>query len=131
MNAVSRRAFLAAAAGVSGAVAAPPAIPAVAEIRRGGMIYRRLGQSDLYPSLLSFGSHTDPAYKRKVAHGSVLNEEGQAHRDHLLAHALDLGVNMVDVYESEGQWEPVAPITAGVFTGPARCRTLAGPRGWG
>ena len=110
MNAVSRRAFLAAAAGVSGAVAAPPAIPAVAEIRRGGMIYRRLGQSDLYPSLLSFGSHTDPAYKRKVAHGSVLNEEGQARRDHLLAHALDLGVNMVDVYESEGQWEPVARV---------------------
>jgi hypothetical protein len=25
------------------------------------MTYRRLGQTDLYPSLLSFGSHTDPA----------------------------------------------------------------------
>ncbi len=107
---VSRRAFLAAAAAVPAAVAAPPAVAPVAELRRGGMIYRRLGQTDLYPSLLSFGSHTDPAYKRKVTHGSVLTEEGQARRDHLLTRALDLGVNMVDVYESEGQWEHVARV---------------------
>src|SRR5918997_1778504 len=105
MGCVSRRAFLAAAAGVPAVMAAP-----VAELRRGGMIYRRLGRTDLYPSLLSFGSHTDPAFKRKVKHGSVLTEEGQTRRDNLLSHALDRGVNMVDVYESEGQWEHVARV---------------------
>jgi aryl-alcohol dehydrogenase-like predicted oxidoreductase len=42
--------------------------------------------------------------------GNVLSEEGQNRRDHLLTHALDLGVNMVDVYENEGQWEPVARV---------------------
>jgi aryl-alcohol dehydrogenase-like predicted oxidoreductase len=74
------------------------------------MIYRRLGQTDLYPSLLSFGSHTDPAYKRKVTRGTVLSEEGQARRDRLLSRALDLGVNMVDTYESDGQWDHVARV---------------------
>jgi aryl-alcohol dehydrogenase-like predicted oxidoreductase len=110
MTAVSRRAFLAAAAGVPAAVAAPSIVAPVPEIRRSGMIYRRLGQTELFPSLLSFGSHTDPAFKRKAAQGSVLTEEGQARRDRLLTHALDLGVNMVDVYENEGQWEPVARV---------------------
>src|SRR5687767_5367279 len=110
MYSVSRRAFLAAAAGAPAAIAAPAVVSPVAELRRGGMIYRRLGQTDLYPSLLSFGSHTDPAYKRKVTHGTVLTEEGQARRDRLLTRALDLGVNMVDVYESEGQWEHVARV---------------------
>lgn len=74
------------------------------------MIYRRLGQTDLYPSLLSFGSHTDPAFKRKAQYGSVLTEEGQRRRDALLARALDLGVNMVDTYESDGQWDHVARV---------------------
>ncbi|MCL4850033.1 MAG: hypothetical protein KJZ78_01465, partial [Bryobacteraceae bacterium] len=82
----------------------------VAQYRRGGMVYRRLGQTSLYPSVLSFGSHTDPAYKRKVKHGSVLTEEGQQYRDRMLARALDLGVNMVDTYETEGQWEHVARV---------------------
>jgi aryl-alcohol dehydrogenase-like predicted oxidoreductase len=81
---------------------------AVREYRRGGMVYRRLGQTDLYVSLLSFGSHTDPAYKHQVGSEMVLNEEGQARRDRQVAHALDLGINMIDTYESEGQWEPVA-----------------------
>ena len=110
MHAVSRRAFLAAAAGLPAAVAAPATVAPVPEIRRAGMLYRRLGQTELYPSLLSFGSHTDPAYKRKVTYGTVLTEEGQSLRDHLLSHALDLGVNMVDVYETEGQWEHVARV---------------------
>lgn len=110
MHAVSRRAFLTAAAGVPAAITASAAVSPVPELRRAGMIYRRLGQTELYPSLLSFGSHTDPAYKRKVTHGNVLTEEGQARRDYLLSHALDLGVNMVDVYENEGQWEPVARV---------------------
>ena len=74
------------------------------------MIYRRLGRTDLYPSLLSFGSHTDPAFKRKVERGTVLTEEGQARRDRLLTRALDLGVNMVDTYESDGQWDHVARV---------------------
>jgi aryl-alcohol dehydrogenase-like predicted oxidoreductase len=110
MVAVSRRAFLAAAAGVPASTAAPASVAPLPEVRRGGMVYRRLGQTDLYPSLLSFGSHTDPAFKRKATHGTVLTEEGQARRDRLLSHALDAGVNMVDVYESEGQWEPVARV---------------------
>jgi aryl-alcohol dehydrogenase-like predicted oxidoreductase len=110
MQAVSRRAFFATTAGLSAAIAAPSSVSPVPEIRRAGMVYRRLGQTDLYPSLLSFGSHTDPAHKRKVTHGSVLTEEGQALRDRLLTRALDMGVNMVDVYESEGQWEPVARV---------------------
>jgi aryl-alcohol dehydrogenase-like predicted oxidoreductase len=119
MVAVSRRAFLAAAAALPAGLASPSTVAPVAEIRRGGMIYRRLGQTELYPSLLSFGSHTDPAYKRKVTHGNILTEEGQSLRDHLLTHALDLGVNMIDVYESEGQWEPVARVVK-----PRRQRTL-------
>ena len=81
--------------------------PAVREIRRSGMVYRQLGHTDLYVSLLSFGSHTDPRFKKKVEHGNVLVEEGQAQRDRLVASALDRGVNLVDTYESEGQWEPM------------------------
>ena len=83
------------------------------------MIYRRVGQTDLYSSLLSFGSHTDPAFKRKVTRGTVLTEEGQARRDRLLSRALDLGVNMVDTYESDGQWEHVARVVK-----PRRQNTL-------
>jgi len=110
MRTLSRRAFVTAAAGFSAAISAPGAPAPVAQYRRGGMIYRRLGQTSLYPSLLSFGSHTDPAYKRKVKYGSVLTEEGQQRRDRMLARALDLGVNMVDTYETEGQWEHVARV---------------------
>jgi aryl-alcohol dehydrogenase-like predicted oxidoreductase len=78
------------------------------EFRRGGMTYRRLGQTDMYPSLLSFGSHTDPADRVKAPNGTVLTAAGQARRDRIIAHAFDLGVNLVDVYSSEGQWEPAA-----------------------
>jgi aryl-alcohol dehydrogenase-like predicted oxidoreductase len=110
MHALSRRAFLASAAAISTAVAAPATVAPIAQFRRGGMIYRRIGQTDVYTSLLSFGSHTDPAFKRKAARGTVLTEEGQQRRDRLLARALDLGVNMVDTYESDGQWEHVARV---------------------
>jgi aryl-alcohol dehydrogenase-like predicted oxidoreductase len=119
MSAVSRRAFLAAAAALPSSLSASGAAPSVPEVRRGGMVYRRLGQTELYPSLLSFGSHTDPAYKRKVKYGTVLTDEGQALRDNLLSRALDQGVNMVDVYETEGQWEHVARVVR-----PHRARTL-------
>ena len=91
-------------------MAAPATVPPVAQFRRGGMIYRRLGQTDLYPSLLSFGSHTDPTFKQKAANGTVLTAEGQSRRDKLVSRALDLGVNMVDTYESDGQWDHVAKV---------------------
>jgi aryl-alcohol dehydrogenase-like predicted oxidoreductase len=80
----------------------------IREFRRGGMLYRRLGRTDLFVSVLSFGSHTDPAFKRPTKQGNVLSDEGQTRRDRQLARAFDRGVNMVDTYENEGQWEPVA-----------------------
>ncbi|MEZ5361439.1 MAG: aldo/keto reductase [Bryobacterales bacterium] len=110
MRCLSRRSFLAAAA--AGAAKAA-SLPAVTEYRRGGMVYRKLGGSDLYVSLLSFGSHTDPAYKVPAEHGMVLNEEGQRRRDRQLSRAFDRGVNMVDTYENNGQWEPLAKLIQG------------------
>ena len=110
---VSRRAFLkqSSAAAVAGGLACSAALAGskpVHEFRRGGMLYRRLGSTDLHVSCLAFGSHTDGAYRRPAKHGSVLSEEGQARRDRHIAKAFDLGVNMVDTYENAGQWEPVA-----------------------
>ncbi|MBM3734162.1 MAG: aldo/keto reductase [Acidobacteria bacterium] len=101
-----RRAFLASAAGAALAGTVPP----VREIRRGGMTYRQLGHTDLYVSLLSFGSHTDPRYKQKAGQGNILTPDGQAMRDRLIARAFDRGVNMLDTYESEGQWEHAARV---------------------
>ena len=95
----------------------------VKEIRRGGMVYRQLGQTDLYVSLLSFGSHTDPRFKKKVEHGNVLLDEGQARRDRLVARAIDRGINLVDTYESEGQWEPMARVVNGAGSA-RRSKTL-------
>ena len=91
-------AFAAEVGPVTGGLASTEA--AVSEYRRGGMVYRRLGQTDLHVSLLAFGSHTDPDYKRLVGtDAAVLTEEGQTRRDRQIAHALDLGVNMIDTYE--------------------------------
>ncbi len=112
---ISRREFLrqgpslALAASLAGSdvVAADRPQP-IREIRRGGMRYRRLGHTDLYVSTLSFGSHTNPAFKQRAQHGRELNEKGQALRDRRILKAFDLGVNMVDTYENEGQWEPMA-----------------------
>ncbi len=107
---VTRRSFLAgSAAGLLATQTRLWSAPQKAlEYRRGGMTYRRLGQTELYPSLLSFGSHTDPADRVKAPNGTVLTAAGQARRDRIVAHAFDLGVNMIDVYSSEGQWEPAA-----------------------
>ena len=114
MSCLSRRSFLAVAAGQAAARSAVAGdIAPVKEFRRGGMVYRQLGASDLDVSLLSFGSHTDPAYKIPARHGQVLNEEGQRRRDRQLARAFDLGVNMVDTYENNGQWEPLARLVKG------------------
>ena len=115
----TRREFLAAcSAGLlaSRAFAAPGESPAPAlhEFRRGGMIYRRLGQTDMDVSLLSFGSHTDPADRLPAGQDkTVLTPQGQARRDRIIAHAFDLGVNLLDVYASEGQWEPAARLVQG------------------
>jgi len=109
----TRRRWLRQAGGaLAAAVAGTPAgaAPAAEEFERGGMIYRRLGQTDLFVSLLLLGSHTDPAFKIRLKDHNMLNEEGQRRRDRLVAHALDRGVNVIDTYESEGQWEPVARV---------------------
>ncbi|MBL8290586.1 MAG: aldo/keto reductase [Bryobacterales bacterium] len=110
MRCHTRRDFLfRGALGAAALAGSPPAsFGAVKEYRRGGMVYRKLGQTDLYVSLLSFGSHTDPAYKIHGKGRNTLNAEGQARRDRLLARAFDLGVNVVDTYENEGQAEPMA-----------------------
>jgi aryl-alcohol dehydrogenase-like predicted oxidoreductase len=80
-----------------------------AEFRRGGMVYRPLGRTGLHVSLLAFGSHTDPADRVRAGDGkTVLTADGQTRRDHLMTRAMDLGVNLFDVYDSEGQWEPAA-----------------------
>ena len=87
------------------------AAPTVTEHRRGGMTYRPLGRTDLLVSLLAFGSHTDPADRVRAGPGkTALTKEGQARRDRLIARALDLGVNLLDVYDSEGQWEPAVTL---------------------
>jgi aryl-alcohol dehydrogenase-like predicted oxidoreductase len=108
----SRRAFLAASgAGLFAGrtVAAPAQAASPGEYRRGGMVYRPLGQTGLSVSLLSFGSHTDPADRRPGGpNRTVLSPEGQARRDRIIEKAFDYGVNLLDVYESEGQWEPAA-----------------------
>jgi aryl-alcohol dehydrogenase-like predicted oxidoreductase len=92
--------------------AAPETAPATApgEFRRGGMVYRPLGSTGMNLSLLAFGSHTDRAYKLRGGIRNVLNADGQARRDRQISLALDMGVNLIDVYEHEGQWEPLAKL---------------------
>ncbi len=80
----------------------------IREYRRGGMLYRRLGGTDLFVSALSFGSHINPAHRIGAKHGSTLDEKGQARRDRHIAKSMDYGVNMVDTYENAGQWQPMA-----------------------
>jgi len=115
----TRREFLAACSAglVAGRAFAAPGdfqAPTLHEFQRGGMVYRRLGQTDIDVSLLSFGSHTDPADRLPAAQGkTVLTPAGQARRDRIIAHAFDLGVNLLDVYASEGQWEPAARLVRG------------------
>ena len=104
---MTRRDFLTAAGMAT--LPATAAVPQVSEYRRGGMIYRRLGQTDLHLSLLSFGSHTDPADRVRAGRAkTVLTEAGQQRRDRIIDAAFDKGVNLLDVYDSEGQWEPAS-----------------------
>ncbi len=109
----SRRKFLQASCAAVAAKAAGAARPPV-EYRRGGMTYRRLGNTGMDVSLLAFGSHTDPADRIPVRPGkTTLTVKGQAKRDRIIAAAFDRGINLLDVYESEGQWEPAARIVKG------------------
>lgn len=106
MTIPTRRTFL---GGCAGAL-----LNAAPEYQRGGMVYRRLGRTGMDVSLLSFGSHTDPRDRIKVARNkTVLTPEGQVRRDRMIDRAFDLGVNLLDVYESEGQWEPAAKLVRG------------------
>ena len=120
---LSRRRFLSATASLPleaglamGASPADTAEPksAIREYRRGGMLYRRLGRTDIDISVLGFGSHTDPGFKVKTTRGnapySTLSDEGQARRDRQIARAFDLGVNILDIYENQGQREPAARV---------------------
>jgi len=101
-----------AAAPAAPPAAAPETAPANApgEFRRGGMVYRPLGSTGMNLSLLAFGSHTDRAYKLRGGIRNVLNTDGQARRDRQISLAMDMGVNLIDVYEHEGQWEPLAKL---------------------
>ena len=90
-------------------MAAAPSV-GTGEFRRGGMVYRPLGKTGMNVSLLAFGSHTDRAYKLRGGIRNVLNAEGQARRDRQISLAMDRGVNLIDVYEHEGQWEPLAKL---------------------
>ena len=108
---LQRGAGMALAAGLTGSgVFAAEAAQRIREFRRGGMRYRRLGQTDLFVSALSFGSHVNPAYRVGAKHGSALDEKGQARRNRHISKALDYGVNMVDTYENAGQWQPMADL---------------------
>lgn len=112
-HSLTRRGFLIGGAGGLTAAAKEPAGPR--EFERGGMVYRSLGKTGMDVSLLSFGSHTDPVDRVRAAppRKNVLTEQGQARRDRIIAHALDMGVNLLDVYEEEGQWEPAARMIKG------------------
>ena len=112
---MTRRRFLQSAAASLAASCLPsPAwaasTVAPGQFRRGGMVYRPLGKTGLNVSLLAFGSHTDHAYKLPGGIRNILSAEGQARRDRQIAKAIDLGVNLIDVYEHEGQWEPLAKL---------------------
>jgi len=100
----TRRAFL-------GGWAAGALLGQSREYQRSGMLYRPLGKTGMDVSLLSFGSHTDIKDRKRVSPAkTVLTPEGQARRDRIIDKALDRGVNLLDVYESEGQWEPAAKL---------------------
>lgn len=106
----SRRQFLSAAASAPSLAGHTPA----KEYRRGGMLYRRLGKSDLYTSVIGFGSHINPAYRIIESEGSLrLNEAGQAQRNRQIDVALDRGVNLFDIYEDARQWRPMAQSLSG------------------
>ncbi|MGD1031438.1 MAG: aldo/keto reductase [Opitutaceae bacterium] len=112
---ISRRQFLQySAAGLAASCLPRQALAETAvvpgEFRRGGMVYRPLGKTGMNVSLLAFGSHTDRAYTIKGGIRNLLNAEGQVRRDRQISRAIDLGVNLIDVYEHMGQWEPLAKL---------------------
>lgn len=100
----SRRRFLLSTAATPLVAAHAPA----KEYRRGGMLYRRLGTSDLYVSAIGFGSHINPSFRVTDARGSRLTDAGQTDRNRQIDVAFDRGVNLFDIYEDASQWQPMA-----------------------
>ena len=104
---MTRRRFLQSAAASLAASCLPSpawAASTVAPANSGGAecVSCPLGKTGLNVSLLAFGSHTDHAYKLPGGIRNILSAEGQARRDRQIAKAIDLGVNLIDVYEHEG-----------------------------
>lgn len=108
----SRRRFLGAAS--AALLGSSASASSTIEYQRGGMVYRRLGNTGMDVSVLSFGSHTDPADRIQVRPGkTALKPEAQIKRDRIISAAFDRGVNLLDVYESESQWEPASRVVKG------------------
>jgi aryl-alcohol dehydrogenase-like predicted oxidoreductase len=109
---MQRREFIAAMGGV--------VLPdTVREFHRGGMRYRRLGRTGLFVSALGFGAHTDYQQRTRGPNGIRLRDDFQAVRTRQTDRAIDLGINLVDVYDEAQQWEPLAGLAK-----PKRDRVL-------
>jgi aryl-alcohol dehydrogenase-like predicted oxidoreductase len=78
---------------------------ATGEFRRGGMVYRPLGKTGMNVSLLAFGAHKERAGpSEQWQEGSPLQER----RDRRISKAIDLGINLFDVYGD--QFAPFAKL---------------------
>ena len=77
------------------------------------MRYRRIGRTDVFTSAFGFGAHTDYQQRVKGPGGVRLRDDFQQLRTRQTDRALDLGVNVVDVYDEAQQWEPLAQLAKG------------------
>lgn len=85
----------------------------IREYFRGGMRYRRLGNTGIFVSALGFGAHTDYQLRVRGPGGPGLTKEYQRIRTRETDRAIDLGFNVVDVYDEARQWEPLAKLVNG------------------
>ena len=85
----------------------------VREFSRGGMRYRRLGRTDIFVSALGFGAHTDYQQRVRGPDGARLSDDFQKIRIRQTERAIDLGINVVDVYDEARQWEPLSRLIQG------------------